>query len=66
MPVISAVDTVDGLYLAAGCSGHGFGLGPGIGYLASELITNDRPSVDPTQFRLNRLIDGSKIKVGSL
>ena len=66
VPVISAVDPVGGLYLAAGCSGHGFGLGPGIGYLASELIANDRPSVDPTQFRLNRLIDGTKIKVGSL
>ena len=29
VPVVSQVDGVDGLVLAAGCSGHGFGLGPG-------------------------------------
>ena len=66
VPVISAIDPVGGLYLAAGCSGHGFGLGPGIGYLAADLITNATPSIDPTHFQLTRLIDGSKIKVGSL
>lgn len=66
VPVVSGIDPVHGLYLAAGCSGHGFGLGPGIGYLAAQLIANDKPSVDPTHFRLTRLIDGSKIKVGSL
>lgn len=66
VPVISAVDAIGGLYLAAGCSGHGFGVGPGIGMLATELIRNDRPSIDPTPFRLERLVDGSKVKVGSL
>ena len=66
VPVISGTDTVDGLYLAAGCSGHGFGLGPGIGYLAAQLIAQDTPTVDPAPFRLSRLVDGSKIKVGSL
>jgi glycine/D-amino acid oxidase-like deaminating enzyme len=65
-PVISRVDQVDGLFLAAGCSGHGFGLGPGIGFLASQLITGDTPCVDPTDFRLSRLVDGSKLEVGSL
>ena len=66
IPVISGVDTLGGLYLAAGCSGHGFGLGPGVGYLAAELITNETPSVDPTPFRFARLIDGSMINVGPL
>lgn len=66
VPVISAVEQVGGLYLAAGCSGHGFGLGPGIGYLAADLISQDRPSVDPQHFRLDRLVNGSKIAVGSL
>lgn len=66
VPVISGIDAVGGLYLAAGCSGHGFGTGPGIGYLMAQLIRNDTPAVDPTQFRLSRLVDGSKIKVGSL
>ncbi|ANI76693.1 NAD(P)/FAD-dependent oxidoreductase [Sphingobium sp. EP60837] len=66
VPVISGINPVGGLYLAAGCSGHGFGLGPGIGYLAADLITNATPSVDPAHFQLTRLINGSKIKVGSL
>jgi len=66
VPVISGIDPIGGLFLAAGCSGHGFGLGPGIGYLAAQLVTNETPSVDPTHFRLSRLVDGSKIKVGSL
>ncbi len=66
VPVVSGIDPVRGPYLAAGCSGHGFGLGPGIGYLAAQLIANETPSVDPAHFQLTRLVDGSKIKVGSL
>lgn len=66
VPVVSAMNSFAGLFLAAGCSGHGFGLGPGIGYLAAELVANEAPSIDPTHFRLERLIDGSRIKVGSL
>ncbi len=66
IPVVSGTDKVGGLYVAAGCSGHGFGLGPGIGYLASQLVTNDTPAVDPDQFRLSRLTDGTKLKVGPL
>jgi glycine/D-amino acid oxidase-like deaminating enzyme len=66
VPVVSGIEELGGFYLAAGCSGHGFGLGPGLGYLAAELITNETPSVDPTPFQLARLTNGSKIKVGSL
>jgi glycine/D-amino acid oxidase-like deaminating enzyme len=66
VPVVSGIDTVSGLYLAAGCSGHGFAVGPGIGYLVSQMIANDTPAVDPQHFRLSRLSDGTKLKVGSL
>lgn len=66
VPVISKVDQVEGLVLAAGCSGHGFGMGPGIGFLAAELLRNDTPCVDPTPFRLSRLVDGSKLNIASL
>lgn len=65
-PVISKLDQVDGLFLAAGCSGHGFGLGPGVGLLTAQLIANDTPCVDPEPFRLSRLLDGSKLEIGSL
>jgi len=66
VPVVSAVNPVSGLYLAAGCSGHGFGLGPGIGMVVSQLVRNDTPAVDLRHFRLERLVDGSRISVGSL
>lgn len=66
IPVISPVRSVSGLVLAAGCSGHGFGLGPGIGLVVSQLVREQAPEVDLTDFRLERLVDGSKIKVGSL
>ena len=54
---------MEGLVLAAGCSGHGFGLGPGLGYLAAKLVVNDTPCVDPAPFRLSRLVDGSKLDI---
>jgi glycine/D-amino acid oxidase-like deaminating enzyme len=66
VPVVSGIETISGLYLAAGCSGHGFGTGPGIGYLASQLIANDTPAVDPDPFRHSRLLDGTKLTVGPL
>jgi glycine/D-amino acid oxidase-like deaminating enzyme len=66
VPVISAADSVPGLYLAAGASGHGFGIGPGIGRLAADLVARDTPCVDPAPFRLSRFFDGSKSKVGAI
>jgi glycine/D-amino acid oxidase-like deaminating enzyme len=66
VPVISNVDQVKGLVLAAGCSGHGFGMGPGIGLLAAQLVRNDTPCVDPTPFRLSRLVDGSRLELAAI
>lgn len=66
VPVISKVDQASGVVLAAGCSGHGFGLGPGIAYLASQLLVDDAPCVDPAPFRLSRLVDGSKLDIAAI
>ncbi len=66
VPVISPVDDINGFLLAAGCSGHGFGLGPAIGHLAADLVANDTPCVDPTPFHLSRLLDGSKFDIGAI
>jgi len=62
VPVISAVDGNEGLYLATGFSGHGFGIGPGAGRLIAELVTGTEPCVDPTPFRYSRFVDGSKLR----
>ena len=61
IPVISAIDTLPGLHLATGFSGHGFGIGPGAGRLAADLVTGDAPIVDAHPFRFSRFSDGSPI-----
>jgi glycine/D-amino acid oxidase-like deaminating enzyme len=54
LPVISAVPQIPGLFIAGGLSGHGFGIGPGAGRLAADLITGDPSVVDASAFRLDR------------
>lgn len=61
VPVISEVESVPGLVIATGFSGHGFGIGPAAGRLAAEIATSARPLVDPTPFRFSRFTDGSPI-----
>ena len=54
VPVISTVAALPGLVVAAGFSGHGFGIGPGAGRLAADLASGAPPIVDPAPFRLDR------------
>jgi glycine/D-amino acid oxidase-like deaminating enzyme len=61
VPVISAIDSLPGFFLAAGFSGHGFGIGPGAGRLAADLVAGDPPIVDPAPFHHSRLVDGSRL-----
>ncbi len=58
VPVISPVEALPGLVVAAGFSGHGFGIGPGAGRLAADLATGRPPVVDPSPFALARFYDG--------
>ena len=60
VPVISGVDSIPGYFIASGFSGHGFGIGPAAGRLAADLVTGDRPIVDPHHFRFSRFSDGSR------
>ena len=59
VPVISEVDRCAGLVVATGFSGHGFGIGPGAGWLVADLVTGTTPFVDAHDFRLGRFSDGS-------
>ncbi|SLN48424.1 N-methyltryptophan oxidase [Falsiruegeria litorea R37] len=61
--VIDLSDTLPGFLLAAGFSGHGFGIGPAADHLVADLLTGATPIVDPTQFRLSRLRASSWGKV---
>ncbi len=62
VPVIDAITKIPGLHLAAGFSGHGFGLGPGAGKLMAQLVIGATPCVDPQLFRYSRFFDGSRPK----
>jgi len=64
-PYIDAVDTIPGLIVATGFSGHGFGIGPGAGRLSAEIALGETPCVDPRPFRLSRFRDGSPLVLGA-
>lgn len=54
VPAIGETDEVPGLILAAGFSGHGFGIGPGAGHLIADLATGQTPIVDPKAYHPSR------------
>jgi glycine/D-amino acid oxidase-like deaminating enzyme len=63
VPVISPVERLPGFFIATGFSGHGFGIGPGAGHLAADLVTGASPIVDPAPYRFGRFSDGTRIEV---
>jgi glycine/D-amino acid oxidase-like deaminating enzyme len=63
VPGIGAVDEVPGLVLAAGFSGHGFGIGPGAGHLIADLVTGAMPLVDPKPYDPARFETSARGKV---
>lgn len=54
VPVIDADCGLPGLVLAAGLSGHGFGIGPGVGHLVADMILGRTPITEIAQYRLDR------------
>ena len=54
VPVIDADIGIGGLVLAAGLSGHGFGIGPGVGHLVADLALGRSPITEVAQYRLDR------------
>ncbi|MFO1425728.1 MAG: FAD-binding oxidoreductase [Steroidobacteraceae bacterium] len=63
VPGIGEVAQVPGLVLAAGFSGHGFGIGPGAGHLVADIVTAQRPLVDPRPLHPGRLSESAWGKV---
>ncbi len=64
VPVIDRVAAIPGLVIATGMSGHGFGIGPGMGRVVADLVAGKTEVHDLTRFRLSRFSDGSKIAPG--
>ena len=63
VPAIGEVPEVPGFILAAGFSGHGFGIGPGAGHLVADLVTGANPIVDPKPFNPSRFNESAWGKV---
>lgn len=64
VPVIDHVPALPGLTLATGMSGHGFGIGPGVGRIVADLVTGHPPGHDLARFRFARFGDGSRSEPG--
>ena len=55
---------VNGLWIATGFSGHGFGIGPAAGRIMADLIQNNAAGHDLHRFRFSRFADGSPMILG--
>ena len=64
VPVVDKVAALPGLTLGTGMSGHGFGIGPGMGRILAALVMGDTVGHDLTRFRMSRFSDGSPMRLG--
>lgn len=64
--VVPIVDhaPIAGLTIATGMSGHGFGIGPGMGRVIADLVRGRAVGHDLSRFRFSRFSDGSPITLG--
>ncbi len=63
VPVIGEVSSLQGFILAAGFSGHGFGIGPGAWHLVADIATGQAPIVDARPYSLARFDRGKPLEV---
>jgi glycine/D-amino acid oxidase-like deaminating enzyme len=54
LPVMCAVESVPGFFLASGFSGHGFGIGPAVGEFMARLIQGHHAAKQTRPFELSR------------
>jgi glycine/D-amino acid oxidase-like deaminating enzyme len=64
VPVMDELPDYKNFFLASGFSGHGFGIGPGAGYVMAKMVQSESIEFDLNRFRFSRFSDGSPIKVG--
>jgi glycine/D-amino acid oxidase-like deaminating enzyme len=64
VPVMDSVTDCEGLFVATGFSGHGFGFGPGAGAVMADMVSGVQPRFDLDRFRLSRFTDGSELVLG--
>ncbi len=64
VPIVDRAPDPDGLIVATGMSGHGFGIGPGFGRILARMLNGDEAGYDMRRFRFTRFSDGSKLDIG--
>lgn len=55
---------LSGFFIATGLSGHGFGIGPGVGRVMADMMQGRAPGHDLSRFRFARFSDGSPVRLG--
>ena len=64
VPYICEAPALEGLFIGTGMSGHGFGIGPGVGRVLADLVLARPTGFDLTRFRFERFVDGSPVVPG--
>ena len=62
LPVIESAPEADGLVIACGFSGHGFGIAPVIGRVLRDLVLGEPPLLPLDAFRRARFADASELE----
>ncbi len=64
--VVPIVDRapLDGLTVATGMCGHGFGIGPAFGRITARIVMGKAAGYDLQRFRYGRFTDGTKLHLG--
>lgn len=64
VPIVDRVPDLEGLIVATGMSGHGFGIGPAFGKIIAQMANNETSQHDMKRFRFSRFTDGSPLDIG--
>lgn len=62
-PVIGPCPGIEGLYVAAGWSGHGFKLSPAVGEVVAAEVTGRTPPIDVSELRVERFAEGRLLRL---
>ncbi|MBU2965319.1 FAD-binding oxidoreductase [Amphritea sp. 2_MG-2023] len=64
VPIVDRVPDFEGLIVATGMSGHGFGIGPAFGKIVAQMVNKEDSEHDLSRFRFSRFSDGSTLDIG--
>ena len=64
VPIIDRCSDIPGLTIATGMSGHGFGIGPGVGRVVADMMSGKHSNHILYRFRYDRFKNGDPIILG--